>query len=103
MNEYVGVTNLVVKLRDSKDKIETKAITACVNERLCKACGMCVSVCPYSAREIDPETRVAKVLEVLCQGCGACAAICPSRATTHKGFTKKQILSMLDAAITKEK
>lgn len=83
----------------SKDKMEAKAITAVVNERLCKGCGVCVSICPFEARELDEETRTAKVIDVLCQGCGACAVACPSGATTHKGFTKKQILSITEAAV----
>ena len=83
----------------SKDKIEAKAITVSVNERLCRGCGLCVSVCPYKAREIDEETKTAKVIEVLCQGCGACSVACPSQATTHKGFSKKQIMAMVEKAV----
>ena len=80
----------------SKDKIESKAIIATVNERLCTGCGLCVPACPYDAREIDEDTGKAKVIEVLCQGCGACAVACHSGATTHKGFTKKQIMRMVE-------
>ncbi len=87
----------------SKEKIEAKAITACVNERVCTGCGLCVTVCPYDAREIDEETRVAQVIDVMCQGCGACAVACPSGATSHKGFTKKEILLMTDVAVGNKK
>ncbi|MDP3789013.1 MAG: FAD-dependent oxidoreductase [Candidatus Omnitrophota bacterium] len=80
----------------TKEKIEAKAITVSVDERLCRGCGLCVSVCPYEAREIDLETKTARVIEVLCQGCGACAVACPCGATTHKGFSKKQIMSMME-------
>jgi len=82
-----------------KDSVEAEAIIAEVNERWCRGCGMCVSVCPYEAISIDGETNLAKVTEVLCQGCGSCAATCPSGAIQQKGFQRKQILSMVDAAI----
>lgn len=82
----------------SKDKIEAEAITAVVNERLCKGCGLCVSICPFDAREMDDETKTARVISTLCQGCGACAVTCPGGATSHKGFTKKQIMDMVDKA-----
>ena len=80
----------------SKETIEAKAAIAEVNERLCKGCGLCVTACPYEAREIDEETRVAKVTGLLCQGCGACAVACPSGATKHRGFNKKQIMRMIE-------
>ncbi|MCK4418221.1 CoB--CoM heterodisulfide reductase iron-sulfur subunit A family protein, partial [Candidatus Aerophobetes bacterium] len=82
-----------------KDRVEAEAIIAKVNERWCQGCGICVSVCPYEAINIDEETNLAKVTEVLCQGCGACSAACPSGAIQQKGFQREQILSMVDAAI----
>jgi heterodisulfide reductase subunit A len=82
-----------------KDHVEAEAIIAKVNERWCQGCGICVSVCPYEAISIDGETNLAKVTEVLCQGCGSCTATCPSGAIQQEGFQRKQILSMVDAAI----
>jgi len=40
------------------DVVPDAAIVAEVNERLCAGCGICVSVCPYEARVLDPERRV---------------------------------------------
>ncbi len=77
--------------------VQAKGRTAEIKERLCAGCGLCVGVCPYDAREIDPEQGIATVIEVLCQGCGACAAICPNAATKQVGFAKEEILAALDA------
>ena len=82
----------------SKESIEAKAIIAMVNERLCKGCGLCVSACPFDARKLNEESGVVEVIDILCQGCGACVVACPSGATIHKGFTRKQILSMINKA-----
>ncbi|MEM5776471.1 MAG: 4Fe-4S binding protein, partial [Anaerolineaceae bacterium] len=67
--------------------------------RLCSACGICVEVCPYNARRIEPGGKYAEVVEVLCQGCGACVAACPNKATQQRGFEFLQISSMVDAAL----
>ena len=68
-----------------------------VNERLCAGCGLCVAVCPYAARLIEPGQRVATVVEALCQGCGACVAACPNGASQQRGFEKTQLYAVLDA------
>jgi len=70
-----------------------------VNERLCSFCGLCVSVCPYGARVMDYESRVARVIDVLCQGCGNCAMVCPNKATQQKAFEPRQMMAMIDAAM----
>jgi heterodisulfide reductase subunit A len=70
-----------------------------VNERLCSFCGLCVSICPYEARVMDYESRVAQVIDVLCQGCGNCAMVCPNKATQQKAFEPRQMMAMIDAAM----
>ena len=80
----------------SQDKIYSEPIIACVEEELCKGCGLCVTACPYDAREIDPKKKIAKVKEALCQGCGACVSACPNKACKLKNMTMKQILGMID-------
>jgi len=85
----------------SRKQLQSAAIIAAVNERLCSACGICVDVCPYSARVLDEDKGHAKVLEVLCQGCGACVAACPNGASFQRGFEFKQIFGMIDAALAR--
>jgi heterodisulfide reductase subunit A-like polyferredoxin len=83
----------------ARDSVQAKGRTAEIRERLCAGCGICVSVCPYAAREIDPESGTAQVIEVLCQGCGACAAACPNAATKQVGFAKEEILAAVDSLV----
>jgi heterodisulfide reductase subunit A len=83
----------------SQETVQAKGRTAQIKERLCAGCGLCVGICPYDAREIDPQKAIAKVIEVLCQGCGACAAICPNAATKQVGFAKKDVLAAVDCLI----
>ncbi len=70
-----------------------------VNEELCSGCGICVTMCPYTARTLDPDRGVVAVNEILCEGCGACAAACPSGAAQQRNQTDNQIFSMLRAML----
>jgi heterodisulfide reductase subunit A-like polyferredoxin len=83
----------------AKKELTATPIIASVNPRLCAACGVCVEVCPYGARVLEPEMLYAEVVEVLCQGCGACVVACPNKASQQKGFEFMQISEMLDAAL----
>jgi heterodisulfide reductase subunit A len=68
-----------------------------VQESRCAACGLCVTACPYGARELDEEQDHAVIHSHLCQACGTCAAVCPNDATQLRGSTNRQILSAVDA------
>jgi heterodisulfide reductase subunit A len=70
-----------------------------VNERLCSFCGLCVEACPFEARVMNYDTRVADVDYALCQGCGVCAMVCPNKATLQKTFEHKQLMAAIDMAL----
>jgi heterodisulfide reductase subunit A len=70
-----------------------------VNERLCSFCGLCVEACPYEARVMNYDTRVADVAYALCQGCGVCAVVCPNKATLQKAFEHKQLMAAIDMGL----
>jgi len=70
-----------------------------VDEDLCSGCGLCVSVCPYDARELNREKGIVEVNEILCEACGACAAACPSGAAQQRNFTDEQIGNMIKAIL----
>jgi len=67
-------------------------------QRLCRKCELCLTVCPYDARDRDEETDEIVVREALCQGCGACVVACPSGAAKIRGFKDRQVFSLIDAA-----
>jgi heterodisulfide reductase subunit A len=83
----------------SKGKLRSGRMVSEVKERWCVGCGMCITVCPYSARVKDEKKGVAVVIEALCQGCGACVVTCPSGAASLRGLSDKQVLAMMDAAL----
>ncbi len=81
----------------ARDQLDATPIVACVDPRLCTACGLCVEACPYGARVLEPGATCAEVIDVLCQGCGACITACPNKASQQKGFGTAQVYRMLDA------
>lgn len=86
-------------VRLGKERVEGPAIVATVDEELCAGCGLCVSLCPYGARQMDEEARIACVVEVLCRGCGLCVTVCPNGASQQRAFGARQIMAMLEAAL----
>lgn len=83
----------------AKERLESGRVVSEVNVRKCTGCGLCVTACPYNARRLDEELKVAVVEEALCQGCGVCVALCPNGAAKLKGLKEKQVFSMIEAAL----
>lgn len=82
----------------SNKKYYSEATISVVNDEICAGCGMCGALCPYEAivyKEKDGK-KISSVNEALCKGCGTCVASCPSGAMTQYGFTKKQIMAMVE-------
>ncbi|MFN3307688.1 MAG: CoB--CoM heterodisulfide reductase iron-sulfur subunit A family protein [Anaerolineales bacterium] len=80
----------------SKDEMTASPLVASVIEELCAACGACVKVCPYGARQIHPIWNYATVNAALCQGCGACVVACPNKASQVRNWRVEQVLGMVD-------
>jgi heterodisulfide reductase subunit A len=72
---------------------------AYVIEELCSACGACVAVCPYGAREVHPVRPMATVNPALCQTCGACVVACPNKASRIHNWEPVQVLAMADVVV----
>jgi len=83
----------------STDTLLQDPLIAYVDELICSGCGICVEVCPYEAREMDPRKGMSIVHSALCQGCGACIAACPNNACELRNTRAGQVLRMLDTFV----
>ncbi len=84
----------------ARETIFTSGTIAETDPALCSECGVCVSVCPYSApsfTEEGPFAGRAQINPVLCKGCGLCVASCRSGAIHLKGFDNDQIFAQIFA------
>jgi heterodisulfide reductase subunit A2 len=82
----------------AQKKIYTSGNVAKTNPMVCSSCGVCVSICPYSAPSFTtagPFTEKAEINPVLCKGCGLCVASCRSGAIHLKGFDNDQIFAQI--------
>jgi heterodisulfide reductase subunit A len=87
-------------LLSKKDSLFTSGVIANVDVEKCSECGVCISICPYSAPRFLTEGRFegkADVNGVLCKGCGLCVASCRSGALHLRGFDTNQIFSQIFA------
>jgi len=84
----------------ARETVHTSGTVAQVNPMNCSSCGVCVSICPYSAPSFVAEGRFsgkAEINPVLCKGCGLCVASCRSGALHLKGFDNNQIFAQIFA------
>ncbi len=81
----------------SKEIVELPGTISFVDKTMCAGCGVCISVCPFGAIEMDNEQEIAVVNEALCKGCGACTASCKAGAINLHGFSNNQIMSVIDS------
>jgi heterodisulfide reductase subunit A len=84
----------------ARETIFTSGTIAETNPADCSQCGVCVSICPYSApsfAEEGPFAGRAQINPVLCKGCGLCVASCRSGAIHLKGFDNDQIYMQIFA------
>lgn len=84
----------------SNDVLEREPIIARVEEELCSGCKMCISVCPYDAREFNEAKGIVAVNAAKCEACGSCVVTCPSGATQQLNFADGQISGMIRSILT---
>ena len=80
-------------------EIAVSGTVAQVDASFCSQCGVCVSVCPYSAPKFNEKTARAEIQSTLCKGCGLCTASCRSGAIHLKGFETGQIMAMITSGM----
>ena len=93
--QATGAAAKVLQLFAQEAMVQEPTV-AYVIEELCAACGACVAVCPYGAREIHPVRHIATVNAALCQTCGACVVACPNKASRIHNWEPEQVLAMAD-------
>jgi len=79
--------------------IPVSGTIAVVDPGFCSSCGVCVSICPFSAPMFNAKTGKAEIQAELCKGCGLCVASCRSGAIHLKGFDTSQIMAMIEEAV----
>lgn len=82
----------------TQPKMTVGGIVAEIDQNRCSGCGVCKSVCPYSAIDLDDKGK-AVVNEAMCKGCGNCASSCRSDAPSLRGFTNAGLFAQIDAAL----
>ena len=83
-------------------EIAVSGTVAQADPNLCSQCGVCVSVCPYSAPKFNDKSGRAEIQAALCKGCGLCVASCRSGAIHLKGFDTGQIMAQIQACLMDE-
>jgi heterodisulfide reductase subunit A2 len=82
----------------ARETVYTSGNVAETNPMVCSSCGVCVSICPYSApslAEDGPFAGKARINSALCKGCGLCVSSCRSGAIHLKGFDNDQIFAQI--------
>ncbi len=82
----------------SRDIWTAGGIVGSLDPSLCTGCGVCVSVCPFGALDLDKERSVAVLNEAVCKGCGVCSSSCRSGALDIQGFSDAQTFAQIFAA-----
>ncbi len=83
----------------ARQTVQVSGTVAYSNPAFCSSCGVCVSICPYSAPsfiEKGPFAGKAEINPALCKGCGLCVASCRSGALNLRGFEQGQIMAMIN-------
>jgi len=82
----------------SRGEMTVESTPAWVDKETCTGCGTCTIVCPYAAIIKDDDGK-AVVITASCKSCGACASVCPENAIHMLGFSSREIMAEIEAAL----
>lgn len=82
-----------------RESIEAGGAVSVIDSSKCSGCGVCATLCPFGAIELDERERRAVVNEALCKGCGLCASSCRCGAADVRGFTDREIHAMIGSSV----
>ena len=54
-----------------------KLFNVSVEDKLCKACGICIALCPTKVFDVTPEGKALVANADACTGCLTCEMHCP--------------------------
>ncbi len=79
----------------ARGRVIAEPIVSQVEETKCIGCGLCETVCPYNAIQVEetPKGRIAHTIVASCKGCGVCGASCPEQAITMRHYKDDQMLA----------
>ena len=88
----------------SNRRIDLDSIKATVDAQQCDGCALCLEVCPYQAITLEETSerdgkRIIAINVARCKGCGSCQATCPKEGVSVGGFTYRQLLVQVEAAL----
>ena len=83
----------------SKGLVSIEPIVSSVDEDKCIGCGLCESLCAFSAIRLVSKEGVNKAETIVasCKGCGLCAANCPEQAISMGHFRDEEIVAQIRA------
>lgn len=77
---------------------EDEACQSYVINKFCSHCGLCIGICPYSARSFNSQGDI-EVAGESCLGCGACVVACNSGASRQYNWEKQLNMGLLNVAL----
>ena len=84
---------------------QSKGFTVIVNQKLCRGCGRCSSVCPYHAVTFHQNQTGgwhASVDEAICKGCGNCISVCPTGAADSPYRNREYLEQTLEEILSNQ-
>lgn len=82
----------------SRTELSTPALAAVVNTKRCRACLVCVRICPFHVPFINA-SGVSEIPPTECRGCGICVGECPARAIELPHYRNEQIKAAIDGLL----